>query len=219
MLNAVKVSRVAKGITRAAIVEAALALLDERGIDAVTVRAIADRLGVRAPALYWHVKDKQELLDEMGTEIARRVNAVVVGLPDEEWPASLARYARALRGEYLAHRDGARTFAGTRLTDPQVLRDQEPWLRRAVERGLSLEQVVTATQLVTALVVGFVVEEQERTQSGAARYSVEVRDEAVGDDVPLVRQAGRVLWGDSDERFERLLAVVLAGVSASAPGN
>ena len=48
-------------------------ILDEEGIDAVTARALADRLGVRAPALYWHVGSKQEILDEMATEIHRRV--------------------------------------------------------------------------------------------------------------------------------------------------
>ena len=61
-----------KGLNRADIVQAALDLLDEKGIDAVTVRAVATRLGVKAPALYWHVENKQALLDEMGTEIQRR---------------------------------------------------------------------------------------------------------------------------------------------------
>jgi TetR/AcrR family tetracycline transcriptional repressor len=42
----------------------------------VTVRAVGARLGVQAPALYWHVRDKRELLDEMATEIWRRVSAV-----------------------------------------------------------------------------------------------------------------------------------------------
>jgi TetR/AcrR family tetracycline transcriptional repressor len=41
-------------------------VLDEAGADAVTVRAVASRLDVKAPALYWHVSGKQELLDEMG---------------------------------------------------------------------------------------------------------------------------------------------------------
>jgi AcrR family transcriptional regulator len=43
----------------------------------VTVRAVGARLGVQAPALYWHVRDKRELLDEMANEIWRRVSAEV----------------------------------------------------------------------------------------------------------------------------------------------
>ena len=46
-----------------AIVQAALDLLDETGMDGLTVRALASRLGVQAPALYWHVPSKQALLD------------------------------------------------------------------------------------------------------------------------------------------------------------
>ncbi|HEX8806526.1 MAG TPA: TetR family transcriptional regulator, partial [Candidatus Aquilonibacter sp.] len=62
-----------KGLSRETIVQAALELLNELGIDGLTVRALASRLGVRAPTLYWHVKNKQELLDEMATEVWRQI--------------------------------------------------------------------------------------------------------------------------------------------------
>lgn len=194
-----------KGLNRADIVQAALDLLDEKGIDAVTVRAVATRLGVKAPALYWHVENKQALLDEMGTEIQRRVIAELRAQPMGVWPESVATYARVLRREYLAHRDGARTFSGTRLTDPEVLRAQEPWLEQLVASGVDLERAVGAVEFVTAFVVGFVIEEQERAQSGEPRYSLSHRTELLGDDVPLVVEAGRVLFGDREQRFERNL--------------
>jgi TetR/AcrR family transcriptional regulator, tetracycline repressor protein len=41
------------------IIAAALTLLDERGLDGLTTRALADRLGIRQPALYWHFKDRR----------------------------------------------------------------------------------------------------------------------------------------------------------------
>jgi len=198
-----------KGLTRADIVQAALDLLDEKGIDAVTVRAVATRLGVKAPALYWHVENKQALLDEMGTEIQRRVIAELRAQPMDVWPDSVATYARVLRREYLAHRDGARTFSGTRLTDPEVLRAQEPWLEQLVASGVGLEKAVRAVEFVTAFVVGFVIEEQERAQSGEPRYSLSDRTEMLGDDVPLVAEAGRILFGDREQRFERNLDAIV----------
>ncbi|MGC3995031.1 MAG: TetR/AcrR family transcriptional regulator C-terminal domain-containing protein [Propionicimonas sp.] len=202
----------AKGISRELIVQTALDLLDEQGIDGVTARALAHRLGVKAPALYWHMSSKQEILDEMGTEISRRVARA---LADESlgasWSEGLAAYARVLRREYLAHRDGARTFSGTKLTDPDVLRAQEPWLEHLVASGISLEHGIAAAQLVTAFVVGFVIEEQERT---SGRYPLAERDAALGDDAPLVRESGRHLVKDPTERFEAYLDVVLAGVAA-----
>ena len=196
-------------MTRADIVQAALDLLDEKGIDAVTVRAVATRLGVKAPALYWHVENKQTLLDEMGTEIQRRVINRLRDQPMQAWPDSVAAYARVLRREYLAHRDGARTFSGTRLTDPDVLRAQEPWLEQIVDSGIALEKAVRAIEFVTAFVVGFVIEEQERLQSGEPRYSLAERTAMLGDDVPLVVEAGKILFGDREQRFERNLEAVV----------
>ena len=213
-LNVVKVSTVTKGLTRERIVATAMDLLDEHGIDGVTARALATRLEVKASALYWHVRDKQELLDEMGTEIQRRVNAELPGVIDgRTWREGLAGYARVLRAEYLAHRDGARTFSGTRLTDPEVLRALEPWLQVWTSAGIALQAAVDAAELVTSFVVGFVIEEQERRQSDAVRYSLDVRDATVGPGAPLVVAAGHV-GGDHEARFERQLTIILAGLDA-----
>ncbi|GAA3030933.1 TetR/AcrR family transcriptional regulator C-terminal domain-containing protein [Microbacterium dextranolyticum] len=207
----------AKGITKERIVDAALAVLDDGGIEAVTLRAVAARLDVRAPALYWHVGSKQQLLDDMGTEIQRRVQLSLHAVPsDAAWTVVLDAYAHALRREYLAHRDGARTFSGTRLTDAQTLRAQEPWFERWVAQGLDLADAVDAAEIVTAYVVGFVIEEQERAQSAASdpeRYSVDARDAAIGPDAPLVAAAGHV-GGDADARFSRQLGIVIAGLAA-----
>jgi AcrR family transcriptional regulator len=218
-LNGVKVGTVAKGISRERIVSAALELLDEEGIDGVTARALAHRLGVRAPALYWHMSNKQEILDEMGTEIARRVAATLADLPPElGWRDGLATYARVLRREYLAHRDGARTFSGTKLTDPGVLRSQEVHLKAWTAAGLDLKQAVAAAQTVTAFVVGFVIEEQER--AGTERYLLAERDEKIGEGAPLVTEAGRYILADAEANFEEYLALVLAGIKATyGPGE
>jgi AcrR family transcriptional regulator len=49
----------------------ALEVLQEQGLDGVTMRAVADRAGVTAPALYWHFADKEALVREIGREVAR----------------------------------------------------------------------------------------------------------------------------------------------------
>lgn len=208
----------AKGITRERLVEAALDVLDERGIEGVTVRAVAHRLDAKAPALYWHVRSKQELLDEMGTEVLRRVQASLRGaVPSGSWLQDLDRYARVLHAEYLSHRDGARTFSGTRLTDPEVLREQEPWLERWTGEGLALADALDAVEVVTAFVVGFAIEEQERAQSDDSdptRYDPERRDAALGEAAPLVREGGHIR-GDPQAQFDRQLALVLTGLGAA----
>lgn len=206
-----------KGITRERIVAAALELLDETGMDALTVRALASRLDVRAPALYWHVRNKQELLDEMATEVMRRVaGAVAAVLPGDGWRDDLAAYARVLRSEYLLHRDGARIFSGTRITDPDVVRMKEPLFERWAECGWKPADADDAIDLVTAFVVGFVIEEQERRQSAEtdpSRYSSDQRDAWLGEGASLVKEAGH-LQDDGDRRFERHLGMILDGIAA-----
>ncbi len=206
-----------KGITRERIVTAALELLDDQGMDALTVRALATRLDVRAPALYWHVRNKQELLDEMATEVMRRVAGAFAAVPPGDgWRDDLAAYARVLRSEYLRHRDGARVFSGTRVAEPDVVRAKEPWLARLTGAGFPLAGADDALDLVTAFVVGFVIEEQERRQAAGtdpSRYSIDQRDAWLGEGASLVKEAGH-LQDDGDRRFERHLGMVLDGIAA-----
>lgn len=56
---------------RPQIVQAALEVLEEQGLERVTMRAVADRAGVTAPALYWHFADKVALVREVGRELSR----------------------------------------------------------------------------------------------------------------------------------------------------
>lgn len=209
----------AKGITRERIVAAALDLLNDKGMDALTVRALASRLDVAAPALYWHVRNKQELLDEMSTFVMRRVTDALSEIPPgASWRDDVAAYARVLRSEYLVHRDGARIFSGTRISEPDVVKTKEPWLARLTAAGFPLAGADDALDLVTAFVVGFVIEEQERDQSTgtdprAGRYSLAERDAWLGGGADLVKAAGH-LRDDGDPRFERQLGTVLDGLAA-----
>lgn len=206
----------AKGITKDAIVDAAFAVLDEAGIDGLTVRSVADRLGVKAPALYWHVRDKQAMLDEMGTRVWRAISERAAWSSADDWRAALAGYARTARRELLAHRDGARTFSGTYLTDATVLQSQEQGLAWMAERGFGVAATTEAVAVLTAFVVGHCIEEQARAQASDDRYSLAARDQRVGAaEHPLVAESGRTLAaGDPDARFERLLDLVLDGVAA-----
>lgn len=86
--------RVSKTLSKDAVVEAALALADEEGLEAVTFRGLGDRLGVTAMALYRHVRDKDDLLDAMAERLCAELD-----LPDAStgWWEGLAELARSLR--------------------------------------------------------------------------------------------------------------------------
>jgi TetR/AcrR family transcriptional regulator, tetracycline repressor protein len=204
-------------LTKAAIVQAALDLLDEAGMDGLTVRALAGRLGVQAPALYWHVPSKQALLDEMATQIWRQIGDVMAGLPpDLPWRDVMAAYAQTVRRELLGHRDGAKAFTGTTLTDPDLVRRQESTFGSLTRQGFTLANATRGLLLVHDFTVGFCVEEQAVAQaraSGDERYLLDQRAEMIGTDVaPLAAEAGWVIFGEPDTRFTELVDVLLAGI-------
>lgn len=206
------------GLTKTAIVQAALDLLDEGGMDGLTVRALASRLGVQAPALYWHVRGKQALLDEMATVIWRRIGDVMAGLPgDLPWREMMTAYAAAVRAELLGHRDGAKAFSGTTLTDPEVVRRQERTFEALMRQGFALVDAVRGLVLLHDFTIGFCVEEQaviQVTASGDNRYAPGRRAELIGPDTaPLAVEAGQVIFGDADTRFTELTGLLLETIA------
>ena len=66
----------AERLDRERVVRAALALLDEVGLDGLTLRRLAQDLGVKAPALYWHVASKADLLHEMAVTMLRDLSLI-----------------------------------------------------------------------------------------------------------------------------------------------
>lgn len=185
-------------------------------MDALTVRALAARLDVRAPTLYWHVRNKQELLDEMATAVMRQVTEALEAIPaGADWREDLTAYAHVLRSQYLSRRDGARIFSGTRLSDPQIIRMKEPLLERwTTASEWTPAAADDAIDVVTAFVVGFVIEEQEKRQSAESdpeRYSIAEWESWLGEGAPLVKEAGR-RRDNGDPRFERHLSIVLNGL-------
>ncbi|MEK8169181.1 TetR family transcriptional regulator [Streptomyces sp. M19] len=105
-------------LRRADVLSGALALLDEGGLEGLTMRRLAARLDVQAGALYWHFTNKQALLDAMADKL---IEGVGENLPPGPWDEQAAALAHRLRAALLAHRDGARVLAGTFVTESHTL--------------------------------------------------------------------------------------------------
>ncbi len=203
-------------LSKTLIVATALDVLDDEGIDGLTLRRIADRLDVKAPALYWHFADKKALVDEMATEIMRRVVAERT-LPDD-WHDLVRSGARGLRRTLLAHRDGARVFSGSRLTDGAVIAALEGPLRVLVAAGFAERDAALAWSTMRDLVVGFVIEEQEVygvDGSPAVAYDDAARAAMFdGAAHPFALRSGPTAWGGVDERFEDVVRFLVDGMAA-----
>src|SRR6185312_14021037 len=94
-------------LRREHVVDEAIALLDADGLDALTMRKLATRLGVQAGALYWHFASKQALLDAMADRFLEDFGA---DLPAGLWDERLSAAGWRLRQVLLSHRDGARVM-------------------------------------------------------------------------------------------------------------
>ncbi|MFF2039137.1 TetR/AcrR family transcriptional regulator C-terminal domain-containing protein [Kitasatospora sp. NPDC058170] len=201
-------------LDRAQVVGTALRLLDETGLDGLTLRRIATELDVKAPALYWHFANKQALLDEMATEMLRRMTAGPI-TPPASWQEALTTTCRTLRGALLGYRDGAKVFSGTRLTDQGHTEGQHVMLAAFTRAGFELADAVQAYTTGYAYTIGFVIEEQAvhpRPGERAPGYDPEQRAAGIDPAHELAAAAGRDLFGDYERRFERGLAIVVAGV-------
>ncbi|MET7602310.1 TetR/AcrR family transcriptional regulator C-terminal domain-containing protein [Streptomyces avermitilis] len=198
------------------VVETALRLLNEVGLDGLTLRAIAKELNVQAPALYWHFKNKQALLDEMATEMYRRMTEDAHLAPGASWQERLLDANRALRTALLGYRDGAKVFSGSRFTGTEHAVQMEASLRSLTEAGFDLPQAVRATSTAYFFTLGFVTEEQGVEPLPGERregYDVEERAARMAD-FPLAAAAGAAIFQNYAEGFEEGLRLVIAGIEA-----
>ncbi|AXE24293.1 TetR family transcriptional regulator [Streptomyces globosus] len=219
-------------LSRATVAEAALRLLNETGLEKLTLRAIAAELDVKAPALYWHFKNKQELIDEMATEMVRRMTADDAGRKPEPaadragpeggggpgcaWRERLLAANRALRRALLSYRDGARVFSGSRFTGTDHAEHVDAQLRVLVEAGFELPQAVRTLTTAFLYTLGFVTEEQGvHPVPGERREGFDVAERSARLAAhPLAAAAGPHLFEDYDAHFEEGLGLILDGAAA-----
>jgi TetR/AcrR family tetracycline transcriptional repressor len=146
-------------IDRDRIVDEALKLLNEVGLDALSTRALAQRLAIRQPALYWHFKSKRALIEAMNKEILRRGHQHQWPVDPKNWREFVAGDARSFRRALLAYRDGGRVHAGTEA-DPQGLADIERHVAVLTGAGMSVAHAMELLVAVGRYTVGCVIEEQ-----------------------------------------------------------
>ena len=121
-------------LSRRGIAEEALALVEEEGMEALTTRRLAKRLGVEGPSLYNHVANRDDLLDEMTAMINERIDAS--GLEHPDWRVGIANYARSYRRAFSVRPQLVATIASRPVRSGVSLRRLRRDVRRLREPGL-----------------------------------------------------------------------------------
>jgi TetR/AcrR family tetracycline transcriptional repressor len=155
-----------KGLTREVLIETGLRVLDKVGLEGLTVRRLATELGVQSPALYWHIKTKQDLLDGMASAI---IVGAGMGPPrdGEPWQEWLGRRARSYRNSLLAHRDGARLVASAGRI-PEAVGPFEEELAAMVKLGFTPVLALRTITVLSNYINGLVLQEQTLTATSLA---------------------------------------------------
>ncbi len=203
-------------INRDMVTRAGLTLLNEIGLEQLTLRRLGTELNVQAPTIYWHFKSKQELLDEMATTI------LTEGAPhllprrrSAAWKVWAATYGAGLRKTLTAYRDGARMVSGTRLTTTEPLKSTETICAHLVEAGFTLRAAIVLLSTISNYTLSFVMEEQAVFPYPGERspaYSIAGRNARLDPAIfPHHRQASSILFDRYDRRFKEGLALILKG--------
>lgn len=202
-------------LDREAILEAALALLDEVGMDKLSTRLLAERLGVQQPALYWHFRNKRALLDAMNRQILHGAHERKLPLPGETWDGFLRENARSFRRALLARRDGARLHAGSE-PEPGDLDQVEAQLAAVVGLGVPVVQAMTLLIALGRYTVGCVLE-QQATPPDAAQQQ-QALDAAAASRPMLAEAFASYRKAGPDALFDVGVDLMLEGAKARLEG-
>ena len=211
-------------LQRETVVRAALRLLDEVGLEGLTVRRIAEALGVQNPALYWHFKNKQELLNSMA-ETMLMDEFAGVGPPGEgaAWPDWLAGLAWAFRRALLSHRDGARVIAAADLSRGAMLVGLDRALMVLHEAGFPFHEALEGILTVFDYTLGTTFEEQADpifpAAVGEVNVSQSLRRIVDPEQLPglaraLAEYSHRATGTGRPEMFEAGLGLIVRGMLA-----
>jgi TetR/AcrR family transcriptional regulator, tetracycline repressor protein len=197
-------------IVKSDVIATALRLLDEVGMEGLTMRKLADALKVQAPSLYWHFANKDALLEGMADAL---MEPVAVNNPEgEAWDVRLERIARELRDALLSRRDAARVFAGTYPLSDNVLRVGSLLMGCLKDAGADDRTASWGAFTLVYFVIGFVIEEQGLGTKDPLRQE----ELSLASQYPLAAIAMREIAGaNSEQRFTFGLDLQIVGLKAA----
>ena len=203
-------------LTQEQVVKRAVDLMAEAGLEALTLRRLATELGVSAPTLYWHVRNKRELLDLMAEALVARAGRTTSPAPGQPWWEWLAERARLQFRALISHRDAALVVAGNRPTEA-TLPDVEEVLASLVTVGFPAAEALRIVLSIGNYVIGCAVERQaEEARSAGPDRDTRLLEQAK--DLPTLEAAIAALDGPGpsagDAGFDYGLGLLIDGVRA-----
>jgi AcrR family transcriptional regulator len=200
-------------VDRRAVVAAALEIANDEGIEALSLRAVAERLDVTPAALYRLVDGAPDLLRiVIQSVLEEAVSGVVV---PADWRAALEQFAGLLHASLLRHPLFVEAYQSSFVDSPSVHRLVDELLQRLASTGLEDEVVIDTFAAVHAFAVGYAALEHRRRDLVPSDYEAFDDASAAPDAARLRRLIATRYY--APEGFELGLARLLDGVAASLP--
>lgn len=204
------------GLSRDRVLATALALVDDEGVDALSMRRLGRELGVEAMSLYSYVENKQDLIEGVVEQVFREMPLVEPG--PGAWPDRLRQHAATFRDVLLRHPNAVRLVAGRPLVTYGTMEFVESALVELQAYGLDLATADLVLGTIAAYVIGSVCEqagEAARQQAGYVPHA----DEEAAARFPNVLRIATGETADRDTEFDFGLTVVIAGIRTLLEGG
>lgn len=206
----------AAGLSREAVLDTALRIVEARGLAALTMRGLAAELGVAATAIYWHVGNRDALIAALTDRILGDFGDLAPPSPDarEEPAERIVGIGRALRQRIAARPHAIALLHEQGRTAVMMRPAQRALAAEVAAAGLDGERAATVVRAVLHHVVGFVLLERAVERGPEPRPGPdEVWRDPDGVDPALARELGRP--HDPDALFEVSLSALVRGLLAS----
>jgi AcrR family transcriptional regulator len=214
--------RPTRRLSREAILDAALQIVDAEGLDALTMRRVSDALETGPASLYAHIGDKEEMVAALLDRVSKEVPLPAQGDP-ARWEEQLKEIARSARRAYARHRDLARAGLGVIPTGEHTLPVIEAMLAILSAGGVSPRVAAFSMDILALYITATAVEESIEAQDSIGGpddpYIVELREfwsALPADRFPQLSAMAVVLTsGDGDERFDFGLDLLIRGIAST----
>jgi AcrR family transcriptional regulator len=207
------------------VLRAAIKIADESGIESLTMRRLAEELSAEAMSLYYHVANKESLLDGIADAVVAEINDVVgtIDVPSEgaDWKAAVRQRILSARQVLLRHPWAPRVLETRTSASPAVLLYLDGLLRLMRDGGFSYDLIHHAVHALGSRALGFAQEMFEPSPGTSDEQAAAVFEGMAGQLPHLVAMVVEVAhddpdstlgWCDDQTEFEFGLDIVLDGL-------
>jgi TetR/AcrR family tetracycline transcriptional repressor len=208
-------------ITSERLADAALRLIDAHGLDGLTVRGLAQELGLGTMTVYWYVQNKDEILDLVAD---RLVAGISISRSQADWRVSVRDGAIAVRTALLEHAQAVPILTGRGSFGPNGLRMMEDSIAVFLRAGFTPDDAADAYLTCSNFVTGFCTFEtsafslRNRADLDVKQYGQQIRryvESLPSTQYPSLQSAAaRIFTASLDERFRFGLDCLIAGFEA-----